>query len=106
MEISPEEPVTVYNVACMHARLGHTDKALVHLERAVKLGFPDVLKQIEGDQDLESLRQHSRYKALIAELRKNAEHIAKAASAPTSQQAPTSAPTTQPASAPALTEHE
>jgi tetratricopeptide (TPR) repeat protein len=99
MAISPQEPIAVYNVACMLARLGHTDKALDHLERAVKLGFPEALKQqIEGDQDLESLRQHPRYKALIAELRKNAEPDVGEASTPTPQPATTSAPTPQPAS--------
>jgi tetratricopeptide (TPR) repeat protein len=67
MAIDPEEPMTLYNVGCVYSLQGQTEPALDCLEKAVKHGF--VHKGwIENDSDLNSLRSHPRYQALIAGL--------------------------------------
>lgn len=59
--------LTNYNVACMYARLGKKDEAFKYLNRAVAMGgFPtDIVKQMEGDSDLDSLRDDPRYAAAL-----------------------------------------
>jgi len=59
--------LTNYNVACMYARLGKKDEAFKYLERAIALGgFPtDLARHMEGDSDLDSLRDDPRYAAAL-----------------------------------------
>jgi len=64
MEISPDDSVVLYNVACNLATLGDDEKALDSLERAVDHGAISVA-WMRNDQDLASLRGHSRYTKLL-----------------------------------------
>ncbi|MBI1831256.1 MAG: tetratricopeptide repeat protein [Planctomycetes bacterium] len=67
LAMDPEEPVTLYNVACVYALLGQHEGALDCLENALKFGFAH--KQwIEHDSDLDSLHGHPRYQALLTAL--------------------------------------
>lgn len=61
----PEEPLVLYNVACTYAVLGEADHAIECLKRAVELGgtWRD---WIENDPDLNSLRGHPRFEAVMA----------------------------------------
>jgi len=63
--------LTNYNVACMHARLKHTDAAFKFLERCIQRGGmgTNLAQQIEDDSDLESLRDDKRYKPLLEKAR-------------------------------------
>ena len=54
-----------YNLACSHARVGHTDAALDWLERAADTGFAD-LDLLDGDPDLDGLRSDNRFGLLRA----------------------------------------
>jgi TolB-like protein/tetratricopeptide (TPR) repeat protein len=63
-EIAPEDSVVLYNVACNMAVLGETDKALDYLERAADQGAVSVA-WMRNDEDLASLRDDARYKALL-----------------------------------------
>jgi len=64
---SPEEPMTLYAVACNFAMLGNPDKAISCLERARLFGtLPK--KWLESDPDLDSLRQRPRFQAFLARL--------------------------------------
>ncbi len=63
----PEEPLVLYNVACTYALLGHTDKAIGCIESAVDLGG-SWREWIENDPDLDALRSHPRFQALIERL--------------------------------------
>ena len=57
------EALVLFNVACMEARLGRTDDAISHLEQAIE--DDDRIKEhIRTDGDLDSLREHPRFKAL------------------------------------------
>jgi len=59
--------LTNYNVACMYSLLGKTDEAFEYLDRCVARGGMggDLVAQIEGDGDLDSLRKDKRYEPLL-----------------------------------------
>jgi serine/threonine protein kinase/Flp pilus assembly protein TadD len=60
----PNDPAVLYNCACFYAKLGETDKAIELLKDAIRNGFP-ARSWIENDSDLESIRQHPEYEALL-----------------------------------------
>jgi hypothetical protein len=60
----PQDFNAHYNLACALARLGKTEEAMVHLQKAVELGFRDA-KHVEGDEDLANLRNDPRFVALL-----------------------------------------
>jgi serine/threonine protein kinase/tetratricopeptide (TPR) repeat protein len=64
LEIDPEDPQLLYNVACVYAIEGMKDDALQCLERAIDKGYGH-LEWMEHDSDLNSLRNDKRFKALI-----------------------------------------
>jgi adenylate cyclase len=63
-QTNPESNGVAYNTACIFARLGESDKALELIERAVELGSRNK-RYFEHDPDLESIREHPRFKALL-----------------------------------------
>ena len=66
----PHEPLTQYNVACTYTQLELFDDAVDCLERAVRAGSRDWhMDWIEHDADLDPLRDHPRFKALMETLR-------------------------------------
>ncbi len=65
--MNPEEPLTLYNVACVYALQGQTEPALDCLERAIKHGYAHKA-WVQNDADLNSLRSHPRYLALVEKL--------------------------------------
>jgi len=67
IDIDPDDPVVLYNVACNFATLGETDQALDYLGRAIEYGTVSSA-WMRNDEDLASLRAHSRYAAMLAEL--------------------------------------
>lgn len=60
--------ITNYNVACMLSLLNRKDKALEHLEIAVKKGIDgrDMAELMAGDSDLDNIRKDPRYKKALA----------------------------------------
>jgi len=64
-----------FDVACALATLGFGDEAMRWLGDAVRGGFP-CLPAVENEPLLESLRGHSEYGSLIAELRQTRDHFA------------------------------
>lgn len=67
-EFAPVRATALYNLGCAHALLGNKDQALLELTKAVDSGFRTV-QQFEQDSDLDSLRDHPRYTALITMLK-------------------------------------
>ncbi|HUG99100.1 MAG TPA: tetratricopeptide repeat protein [Gammaproteobacteria bacterium] len=61
--IDPDDPQTRYNVACFYAQVGETEKALDYLENSVMSR-----SWLESDPELEPLRSHPRYLAIVASL--------------------------------------
>jgi len=63
----PEDSGMLYNVACVHARLGETDEAIDCLERAVKSGF-GLREWLENDPDFATVRGDPRFQAILAKM--------------------------------------
>jgi TolB-like protein/tetratricopeptide (TPR) repeat protein/tRNA A-37 threonylcarbamoyl transferase component Bud32 len=63
-EIDPSDARVLYNVACLYALEGKTEQALDGLEQAVRVGF-GARQWIAHDPDLDGLRDHPRFKALL-----------------------------------------
>ena len=64
VELLPDDFLARYNLACSLARAGRPDEAIDALSRAILLGYDD-LAHMESDPDLESLRGHPDFRALI-----------------------------------------
>jgi adenylate cyclase len=67
--IENEDPVSLYNLACVYSQLGEPEAAFDLLERAVSNGRPFWKDWIENDSDLDGLRNHQRYSQLMALLK-------------------------------------
>jgi adenylate cyclase len=63
---APDDPVIQFNSACNLARLGEVEKSLDLLENAARNMSNAILGWLKDDTDLIPLRDHPRYKALIA----------------------------------------
>jgi serine/threonine protein kinase/tetratricopeptide (TPR) repeat protein len=64
---APDDPYILYGNVCVLARIGMIDEALACFEQAVRRGF--VQKAwIEHDTDLDPIRDHPTYRALVATL--------------------------------------
>jgi tetratricopeptide (TPR) repeat protein len=50
----PDQPAVHYHLACVEARAGRTDDALLHVRRAIELQ-PELIEQARRDPDLASL---------------------------------------------------
>lgn len=73
-EFPATAPVGCYNAACVFALRGKTDEAFAWLEKAVQKGFGDV-GQLDGDDDLKSLRADPRYAKLKDAMAKGAAQV-------------------------------
>ena len=65
--MNPDEPLTLYNVACIYSIQGELDKAADCLERSIENGYAGK-DWLENDADLNPLRDHPRYQALLKKL--------------------------------------
>ena len=65
LEHAPRCSSSTYNAACFYARKGEIDKSLGFLEQSVGTG--SISKQwIEHDTDLDPVREHPRFKEVMA----------------------------------------
>jgi TolB-like protein/Flp pilus assembly protein TadD len=74
LEMDPDDSVLLYNVACNFATIGEVDQALDYLEQAIQHGVVHAA-WMRNDADLEPLRSHPRYEALLNQLEGAAEKI-------------------------------
>jgi len=69
VEIDPEDALVLYNVACVYTQLGEYEKALDCVERSYETAaHPESLNWMENDPDMDPLRDHPRFQALITKL--------------------------------------
>ncbi len=61
-------PTALYNLACAHALLGHTDEAFSALDRAIAAGFVSA-EVAKNDSDLRSIRNDERFEAALGKMR-------------------------------------
>ncbi len=64
VELLPDDFLARYNLACSLALAERPDEAIDALSRAILLGYDD-LAHMESDPDLESLRDHPDFRALL-----------------------------------------
>ena len=64
IEVEPHSVYASYNLACLYALQGDTDKALHMLTQAIDLGFTE-LSFARHDPDLANLRDHERFRFLV-----------------------------------------
>ncbi len=64
LAIDPDDAGILYNVACVYSLQGQADEAVDCLERAMVHGFW-YKRWAEHDSDLNNIRQHPRFKALM-----------------------------------------
>jgi len=64
VDLLPDDFLARYTLACSLARAGRPDEAIDSLSRAILLGYDD-LAHMETDPDLESLRDHPDFRALV-----------------------------------------
>jgi TolB-like protein/tetratricopeptide (TPR) repeat protein len=67
LEMAPDEPMVLYNVACIQSLAGRSDEALNLLEKAVRHGLTQK-GWIVNDSNLTALHRLPRYKKLIKNL--------------------------------------
>jgi TolB-like protein/Flp pilus assembly protein TadD/tRNA A-37 threonylcarbamoyl transferase component Bud32 len=65
LAIDPEDPLILYNVGCVYARLGKSDQALDCLEQTVAHGGTGHRGWMRNDGDLTSLRGNPRFEAMV-----------------------------------------
>lgn len=66
VQLLPDDFLARYNLACSLALAGRPDEAIDALSRAILLGYDD-LDHMESDPDLESIRSHPDFLALLGE---------------------------------------
>jgi tetratricopeptide (TPR) repeat protein len=64
LTINPDDPLLLYNIACMYAVLDNPNEALNCLEKAVDKGYGQK-DWVQHDSDLDSLRQLPRFQAIV-----------------------------------------
>jgi serine/threonine protein kinase/tetratricopeptide (TPR) repeat protein len=67
LAVDPDEPMTLYNVACVYSLLGQTEEAIDTLSRAVAQGYAHK-EWILNDADFKPLHGHARFQALLASM--------------------------------------
>ena len=71
LAIDPDDPLTLYNVACGYTKLGDLDAAFEMLERSVRGGGPELVNWAKHDSDLDGLRSDPRYQKFIESISSN-----------------------------------
>jgi tetratricopeptide (TPR) repeat protein len=64
-EIKPDDDATYYNKACCYALQSQIDQAIQNLQQAIHLNPDEYREMAKTDSDLDSIRSHPRFQALI-----------------------------------------
>jgi predicted Zn-dependent protease len=68
VKLQPKNPTAHYNLACSLALSKRKNAAIQELREAVELGYRD-FDWMEQDPDLEALKHHPEFQALLAQLK-------------------------------------
>jgi serine/threonine protein kinase/Flp pilus assembly protein TadD len=67
LSIDPEDPIILYNVACVYSLAGKIDEAIHYFEKSLENGYAH-REWIENDSYLDAIRSHDRFKKLLEKL--------------------------------------
>jgi adenylate cyclase len=65
LAIDPDDILTQYNVACLYALTGETERACELLERLLPHANHETLEWVKHDSDLDPIRSHPRYQNVL-----------------------------------------
>jgi adenylate cyclase len=82
LAIDPEDPNSQYNAACTYAQLGEQEPAMGMLEKWARSAGSEYYGWLQTDGDLDPVRNHPRYPALLETMRQRAEAAASVQAAP------------------------
>jgi tetratricopeptide (TPR) repeat protein len=68
LQLRPEDPIILYNLACSYSLLNDIEKALSVIKLAIRCGYDD-LNHLEQDNDLTNLRSDQRFRDFITGIR-------------------------------------
>ncbi|MGB6847316.1 MAG: protein kinase [Thermoanaerobaculia bacterium] len=68
LAVDSEEPLILYNVACVYSLSGMVEETIDLLEKAIKAGFGDTA-WLDHDSDLDPVREHPRFQVLLETLK-------------------------------------
>ena len=66
--IEDQDPICLYNTACVYSHLGDAKAAFSLLEQVIRNGRPFWKDWIQNDSDLDGIRNHPRYQKLLQRL--------------------------------------
>ena len=64
LELDPDDPIALYNVACNLATMNEVEESLDHLEKAIEKGIVSG-DWMRNDEDLVNLRSSPHFKELL-----------------------------------------
>jgi adenylate cyclase len=97
LAIDPDDSNTLYNAACTYAVIGEADKAFDLLDRWVPHAGGELFGWMQNDADLDPIRSHPRYPALLAKIEMIAkDRMAANAQAPVAADSQREVPAVQP----------
>ena len=70
IQLRPEDPIVLYNLACSYSLLHRMDEALKTIQFAIEFGYHD-FEHLEEDEDLANLRNDQRFQDFYNSLKKN-----------------------------------
>jgi serine/threonine protein kinase/tetratricopeptide (TPR) repeat protein len=66
--MDPENPMLLYNSACVFSVAGEADRAIECLEKAIRTGYTNT-GALLNDPDLDAIRTHPRFQSLVKRIR-------------------------------------
>ncbi len=69
VQLKPDDPVVLYNLACSYSLLKDIDKAFRAFKKAINCGYSD-FDHLERDTDLTNLRVDQRFQKYLARIKK------------------------------------
>ncbi|MBN1869704.1 MAG: hypothetical protein JW847_03905 [Candidatus Omnitrophica bacterium] len=68
VQLKPEDPIVLYNLACSYSLLNEIDKAFRAFKKAIHCGYYD-FEHLEQDSDLSNLRRDRRFQQYLARIK-------------------------------------
>jgi len=68
VQLKPDDPIVLYNLACSYSLLKDIDKAFRAFKKAINCGYFD-FEHLEQDDDLSNLRKDRRFQQYLARIK-------------------------------------